>query len=106
VEEVTKKAVVIAEKDNVATATVDLPKGTEVSMFAGDKVITVKVAEDIPFGHKLAITDIGCQDEIIKYGETIGKATRSIPAGCHVHVHNVESRRGRGDKEIGRLMYN
>ncbi len=100
-----KKAVVIAERDNVATATIDLPKGTEVSMFAGDKVITVKVAEDIPFGHKLAISDIGCQDEIIKYGETIGKAIRPIPAGCHVHVHNVESRRGRGDKETVGLMY-
>jgi altronate dehydratase small subunit len=37
-------------------------------------------------------------DSIIKYGEVIGVATREIAPGQHVHVHNLESRRGRGDK--------
>ncbi|VFS54652.1 Uncharacterised protein [Leminorella grimontii] len=36
-------------------------------------------------------------DEVYKYGESIGRATQAIELGEHVHVHNVESERGRGD---------
>ncbi len=36
-------------------------------------------------------------DGVIKYGEIIGRATCDIDVGDHVHVHNVESQRGRGD---------
>jgi altronate dehydratase small subunit len=35
---------------------------------------------------------------VIKYGETIGLATSDISPGEHVHVHNVEGQRGRGDR--------
>jgi len=35
---------------------------------------------------------------LIKYGETIGSATEYIKQGDHVHVHNVEGLRGRGDR--------
>jgi altronate dehydratase small subunit len=34
----------------------------------------------------------------MKYGLSIGTASQNIKAGDHVHVHNVESNRGRGDK--------
>ncbi|MFQ5657413.1 MAG: SAF domain-containing protein [Candidatus Methylomirabilales bacterium] len=34
---------------------------------------------------------------IIKYGQVIGRATVEIAPGDHVHVHNMESLRGRGD---------
>ena len=33
-----------------------------------------------------------------KYGEIIGLATKDIQQGEYVHVHNIESCRGRGDK--------
>ena len=33
----------------------------------------------------------------MKYGEEIGVASREISAGNHVHVHNLDSMRGRGD---------
>ena len=33
----------------------------------------------------------------MKYGEEIGVASRAIAAGNHVHVHNLDSMRGRGD---------
>ena len=36
-------------------------------------------------------------ENLIKYGEAIGQATQDIEEGQHVHVHNVESLRGRGD---------
>jgi altronate dehydratase small subunit len=35
--------------------------------------------------------------DVLKYGEVIGQATQDISEGKHVHVHNVESLRGRGD---------
>ena len=41
--------------------------------------------------------DIRAGDSILKYGETIGRATEDIPAGRHAHIHNIESLRGRGD---------
>lgn len=47
----------------------------------------------------MAIKDIPKGGEIIKYGEIIGRATANIEPGEHVHVHNVESLRGRGDLE-------
>ena len=31
-------------------------------------------------------------------GQVIGRAMRAIAVGEHVHVHNIESGRGRGDK--------
>ncbi len=92
-----KQAVVINENDSVATATMDLKKGTKVSMFIGEKELDVVVHKDIPFGHKFAIKDISKGEHVIKYNESIGKATEDIKVGDHVHVHNVESARGRGD---------
>jgi altronate dehydratase small subunit len=38
---------------------------------------------------------------VIKYAEVIGVASRPISVGEHVHVHNVESVRARGDKTVG-----
>ncbi len=55
--------------------------------------------EAIPSGHKCARRAIGAGELILKYGQPIGRATAAIPAGAHVHVHNVESLRGRGDLE-------
>ena len=57
-------------------------------------VITV---EPIPFGHKFSTADIAEGDQVIKYGERIGRATQAIRAGSHTHIHNVTSQRGRGD---------
>ena len=58
-------------------------------------------ADDIPFGHKFALRDIAQGELIIKYGEEIGVASRDIAQGTYVHVHNLDSMRGRGDLEKG-----
>lgn len=92
-----KNAVVIKNNDSVATATIDLKKGTKVSMFIGEKELDIVVNDDIPFGHKFAIKEAAIGEYVLKYGESIGKATKEIKIGDHVHVHNVESARGRGD---------
>ena len=39
------------------------------------------------------------KEQIIKYGEEIGVATHEIKRGEYVHVHNLDSMRGRGDLE-------
>ena len=93
-----REAVVIDPEDNVATATVELAKDQKVTMLAGDLALEIVARDDIPFGHKIAVKDIAKGEHVIKYGEPIGRAVRDIAAGEHVHVHNVESERGRGDR--------
>lgn len=93
-----KQAVVITPKDSVAVATVDLKKGQVATMFIGEKIFEITLKDDVKFGHKFAIKDISKGEHVLKYGESIGTATRDITIGEHVHVHNVESDRGRGDK--------
>lgn len=95
-----KLAVVANENDNVATAVKDLKKGEEVIIDIFGKEKKVILNENIPFGHKFAIKDIKEYDEILKYGEEIGRATINIRVGDYVHVHNVVSERGRGDLEV------
>ncbi|MEL7563707.1 MAG: UxaA family hydrolase [Dehalobacterium sp.] len=93
------EAIMMHEKDNVATAVVDLVSGQEVSVIMADeKIRPVKVACDISLGHKFALNGISKGQPIVKYGEVIGIATENIKIGDYVHVHNVESQRGRGDK--------
>jgi len=86
-------ALVISERDNVATALEALDKGRTISVGTG----TVTVAEPIARGHKVALHAIHAGDAVIKYGSPIGTATCDIAAGAHVHTHNLASTRGRGD---------
>ncbi|SDW91300.1 UxaA family hydrolase [Paenibacillus sp. CF384] len=90
-------ALYMDERDHVATALRDM-KAEEAIHYrnaAGLQLITL--AEDIPFGHKVAISDIASGQDVRKYGEVIGRAVKPIMIGCHVHVHNIEGIRGRGD---------
>lgn len=57
----------------------------------------IQLITPVPFGHKVAIRAMRRGDPVIKYGEPIGEAVEDIAVGCHTHVHNVRSRRGRGD---------
>ncbi|WP_274362552.1 UxaA family hydrolase [Paenibacillus thermotolerans] len=91
-------ALTVDPKDHVATALRELKAGQTVTYRLSEEVKSIVLADDIPFGHKLAITDIPQGEQIRKYGEVIGRATASIKAGQHVHVHNVEGIRGRGDQ--------
>jgi len=88
-----KRALVISDRDNVATALQALEPGT--SLEAGGRGVLVR--ESIPPGHKIALIDISRGQPIVKYGSSIGHATGDIAAGEHVHTHNVASDRGRGD---------
>ncbi|HEV2122920.1 MAG TPA: UxaA family hydrolase [Chloroflexota bacterium] len=87
--------------DNVAIALSDLEPGTLVQVErllpAGQSAEHVTVTMTIPFGHKVALRPIRSGEAVLKYGEAIGLASVEIAAGEHVHVHNVDSQRGRGD---------
>ncbi len=83
----------IDPRDNVAVALSDLAAGTQV--VCGNQEILL--AQNIPFGHKVALSAIPHGAPVIKYGEQIGLASQNIAPGEHVHVHNLESTRGRGD---------
>ncbi len=91
------RAIMLTGSDNVATLIDDGSSGDRC-LLQGEGSGSVTLGRDIPFGHKVAVADIGVGDEVIKYGQVIGLATEAIPTGQHAHVHNIESRRGRGDK--------
>lgn len=57
----------------------------------------IELVNDIPYGHKIALCSVVPGTDIIKYGESLGIATKAIGPGEHVHVHNLDSKRGRGD---------
>jgi (2R)-sulfolactate sulfo-lyase subunit alpha len=57
------------------------------------KDIAIQAKDDIPIGHKVAITDLSENDTVIKYATDIGRVVAPISAGEHVHVHNVKTKR-------------
>ena len=87
------KAILMDARDDVATALVALEKGETVRVSLGDVTVDVVLQEDIRFGHKLALRDIGAGEEILKYGLPIGRATEPVGAGEWVHVDNCRSDR-------------
>lgn len=92
------RAIIMKPIDNVCTVVGIVEPGTEITAEIGDNKVTTLVTERIPFGHKFALTPIKKGEAVVKYGEVIGLATRDILPGQYVHVHNIESCRGRGDK--------
>lgn len=93
-----QKAIVLDARDNVATAIADLEPGEILTLKEpGGGSDSIQIPAAIPLGHKFAREGISRGSDIIKYGEIIGRATREIGRGAHVHVHNLESIRGRGD---------
>jgi altronate dehydratase len=87
--------IAISSQDNVATALEALEAG-RVLEIAGQRLTVV---EAIPRGHKIALRPIRAGEAVVKYGSPIGTATTDIEPGTHVHTHNVESTRGRGDRD-------
>lgn len=95
-------ALKVHPKDNTATVFAAPGKGCRVRVRdSAGAWETLEVKDDIPYGHKIALTEILQGDAIVKYGEVIGQASCAIRAGGHVHVHNVASLRGRGDLAAG-----
>ncbi|MBQ8640695.1 MAG: altronate dehydratase [Clostridia bacterium] len=81
------KLLQIHPSDTVAVAVEAIQAGTALE--AGGYRLTA--ADPIPAGHKIALRDIPAGENVIKYACPIGHAVTDIPAGSHVHTHNVKS---------------
>lgn len=93
------KIVVMNEKDNVAVALTDLAVGEVVIVRVGEVLREARAVENVPRGHKIALTNIKKGEPIIKYGEVIGLASRTIMEGSHVHIHNVVGQQSKETKK-------
>ncbi|CAB5039856.1 unannotated protein [freshwater metagenome] len=80
-----RKILFLNPKDNIAVCLADIDAGEKISQDGRE----VSAIEAIPRGHKISTADIAKGDGIIKYGERMGHATKSIATGSHVHTHNV-----------------
>lgn len=81
--------------DSVGVAIEDVQTGVALTGRFRDLSDTVELEarDDVPLGHKVAITDIASGEQVIEYGVAIGVATRDIRRGAHVHVHNLKGQR-------------
>ena len=80
---------VMDSKDNVAVCLRPMQPGEEVQLARDEKVVAIKMLEAVPVGHKVALSAVSAGQPIVKYGEVIGRATRNILAGQHVHDRNI-----------------
>lgn len=83
-----------AADDAVGVAVHDISPGAAVpGRVQNGGPLELDVLEPVPLGHKIALRDIAQDEQVVKYGVPIGRATRPIRAGEHVHVHNVTGER-------------
>jgi len=83
-------------KDNVGVVVVEgLETGTETLgvITENDATLALEAKQDIPIGHKIALTDLEEGDTVIKYGEDIGRMVAPASKGEHVHIHNLKTKR-------------
>ena len=71
--------------DNIAIARVSLSPGQELHV--SGRSITVE--DPVPAGHKVAIAAVSAGDNVLRYGQVIGRARTRIEPGRHVHTHNI-----------------
>jgi altronate dehydratase small subunit len=74
-------------KDNVCTEIAPISGATALQICGN----TVVIKQSIPLGFKVAGRNIDTNESIIKYGVSIGSATRDIGLGELVHLHNMKS---------------
>ncbi len=81
--------------DDVGVAVADLKKGASAGAVTleGKAAGSVKLRDNVPLGHKVALRDVAKDKAVIKYGREIGKAVQAIAKGAHVHTHNLKTLR-------------
>lgn len=84
-------ALLMGLTDNVVTCIADIAKGETVSYRKGEEILSLTAQEDIPYCHKIALTDIPKGGEVIKYDESLGKVSENVAKGCWVAHHNLFS---------------
>jgi altronate hydrolase len=79
--------IVLHPRDDIGVALQSFPAGTTITGPAGP----LALVDEVPYGHKVSTRSIALGEPVRKYGEVIGFATADIPAGSHVHVHNLSA---------------
>lgn len=87
--------IVHGKRDTVGVMAADVSKGQNLIGWnmAEDSTLRMKAQQDIPLGHKIALGDIAKGEEVLKYDESIGNASKDIRKGQHVHTHNLKTAR-------------
>jgi altronate hydrolase len=80
-----KVAIRLHETDSVAVLKAPVRDGDDLVYGS----IHLRVAQTIGAGHKIAVTELADGAPVRKYGQIIGFAQGRIPAGAHVHTHNL-----------------
>jgi altronate hydrolase len=80
-----RTAIHVHPQDSVVVALQPLPAGTMLQV-AGT---ALKLASDVPQGHKIALIAHETGAIVTKYGQPIGRTTAPIAPGEHVHTHNL-----------------
>ncbi len=88
------KGLKINPRDNVAVVLAAVKAGDNVEIATAAETLILAAKEDIAFGHKIALTEVGVGRAVIKYGEEIGQAKVTIRSGEWIHLHNLDCRRG------------
>ena len=85
------QCIVLNPSDNVGILMPGGKKGSVVLIYgkAADNEIILQC--DIPSGHKIALYPIDENKPVVKSGQIIGLAARSISIGDHVHNHNIRA---------------
>ena len=84
-------ALMMDTTDNVVTCVTEVPAGSQAVYRKGEEICSVVAKENIPYCHKIALTDIPKGGHVIKYGESLGTVSEDIPAGGWVADHNLFS---------------
>ena len=93
-------ALLMNAADNVVTTVAEIAKGEDVCYIDGSACVTLKAEEDIPYCHKVALTDLPEGGEVIKYGESLGRLVCAVAKGCWVNDQNLKSELRDYDSEL------
>ncbi|MDR2936099.1 MAG: altronate dehydratase family protein [Rikenellaceae bacterium] len=83
----TTKFLKINPADNVAVAIAALPAGEKMTIEGNE----LTLLEEIPAGHKFAITDLAEGQDVLKYGYPIGHTLKAIAQGAWVNEKNIKT---------------
>ncbi len=84
------------KRDNVGVVVVEgVQAGTDLLCVVTEdnSDFTLSAKQDVPIGHKIALSDLAEGDTAIKYGTDIGRIVAAVAKGEHVHTHNLKTKR-------------
>jgi hypothetical protein len=73
--------------DNIVVVARRLEAGARILVDGAE----LALERPLGLGHKVAVCRIAAGEKVLKYGVSIGSATRDIEPGAHVHLHNMRS---------------